>query len=191
MFFSFLSFYLGLVASSVSVSTLHLNPNGFHWLGDSSECSSFVQLHQGALWAQPDNQQHSPPLACMHTFVYTWKEKKNLISTWQWWQKDETNRKHIISAFCRYLLCVCVCLCSLYFSLWHHKWLPNFAETFFVIIFLHAITCRWIRQIAYYVINTHVHAHTQKLCDQVNKTELWWVVSSRLPRESKLSVLLH
>lgn len=58
-------------------SLMQFNSNGFYWLGDSSECSSSVQLHKRALWAFTrqsstfSSQSQAHASACTFTHSHT------------------------------------------------------------------------------------------------------------------------
>lgn len=115
-------------ASSIALSISHnslmqFNSNGFYWLGDSSECTSSVQLHKGVLWVFTRQSTTSSPQshACTCTGP---SNKKNLIYASQWRLGDETtNRGHILSH-----RTVCELLCHLFWTIFTFMSLVTFSE---------------------------------------------------------------
>lgn len=101
---------------------MQFNSNGFYWLGDSSECSSSVQLHKGALQAFTrqsatfSSQSRAHAFTCTLAFTHTWTKKKKkiqfLLNNGGTEMKQPTEATSLYT-FCRYLLSVCVCVCAM------------------------------------------------------------------------------
>lgn len=100
-------------------SLMQFNSNGFYWLGDSSECSSSVQLHKGALQAFTrqsatfSSQSRAHAFTCTLAFTHTWTKKKksnfSLTMVAQRWNNQQKPHPSTHSAD-TYWVCVCVCV---------------------------------------------------------------------------------
>lgn len=146
---------------------MQFNSNGFYWLGDSSECSSSVQLHKGALQAFTrqsatfSSQSRAHAFTCTLAFTHTWTKKKksnfSLTMVAQRWNNQQKPHPSTHSADTYW---VCVCLCNVYDCVW----LCVLRDSFKTISHIYIISDLWkVAESNFIVLSgAHTYMHTNE-----------------------------